>query len=263
MCRDLWCREIIWCMRTVDRSFYVYVLFRLSGVPCYVGKGRKRRLLSHERLVRRGKPHANPHLALIIRNAGGSLPKFKIGESLTERAAFSMERRLIAQIGREVHGGPLVNLTDGGEGFAGGRFSEEGRKRLGVLHRGNTYGCRKHSPAEIANRVAKNTGQKRTPEQRARMSRGQLGNTNCRGYKHTEETKIKMRAAALGRIIPQKLRDINRARLLGKPGFFAGHKHSDETKAKMRKAWTHRTGHKHSAETKKKLRKAALRRARQ
>lgn len=43
--------------------------------------------------------------------AGGNLPAEKIGENLTEAAAFTLERAMIASIGREPLG-PLVNMTD-------------------------------------------------------------------------------------------------------------------------------------------------------
>lgn len=48
----------------------------------------------------------------------------------------------------------------------------------------------------IANRIAKNTGKKRSPEQRANMSAGQVGNTNFKGKSHSAETVAKMSDAA-------------------------------------------------------------------
>lgn len=93
---------------TERRDFYVYLLSRLDGRPCYVGKGHGDRINRHRRWC------VNPHLKHIIRAAGGDLPKLKIRENLTEAEAFAFERMLIASIGREAHGGPLVNQTDGG-----------------------------------------------------------------------------------------------------------------------------------------------------
>lgn len=94
-------------------DFYVYVSFRLDGRPCYVGKGRGNRWLNYKRR----KDH-NPHLWNIIQAAGGRIPTVKIHEGLTESEAFATEVALIAAIGREVDGGPLVNLTGGGDGAA-------------------------------------------------------------------------------------------------------------------------------------------------
>lgn len=100
--------------------FYVYVMFRPNGVPCYVGKGSGRRDGRHEGFSR----HPNAHLRSIIRLAGGSIPCVRVREGLSEDEAFKIERVLIATIGRECNGGPLINQTDGGEGAAGYRHTE-------------------------------------------------------------------------------------------------------------------------------------------
>lgn len=91
-------------------QFYVYIIFRPDGRPCYVGKG-------HGDRWTRTRGLGNPHLARIITKAGDDLPRVKIRDGLTEAEAFEIERALIKAIGREKDGGPLVNLTDGGEGL--------------------------------------------------------------------------------------------------------------------------------------------------
>ena len=103
---------------------YVYIVFRLDGSPCYVGKGRGRRWERHEGRCR------NPHLSNILKAANGRLPKIKFKEDLSEAEAFAVERALIAEIGREANGGPLVNMTDGGEGPTGYIFTVEDRNRV-------------------------------------------------------------------------------------------------------------------------------------
>jgi hypothetical protein len=83
-------------------------------IPCYVGKGKGDRWTRHESR----KIHDNSHLRSIVnqaREAGKELPKIKFAEGLTEQEAFDLEKLLIAVIGREHLGGPLVNLTDGGK----------------------------------------------------------------------------------------------------------------------------------------------------
>jgi hypothetical protein len=108
--------------KNLKADFYVYVIFRPSGVPCYVGKGRGRRWL---------KPRKhNPHLTAILKAAGGDLPRVRVRQSLTEAQAFETEIAFIKAIGREVHGGPLVNMTDGGDGPAGHRHTEETRAKF-------------------------------------------------------------------------------------------------------------------------------------
>lgn len=97
-------------------AFYVYIYFRpWNGTPCYVGKGKGRRWLVHESY---GADHYNEHLARIFAKAGGKLPKVKVRENLTEAEALATEIALIAAIGRGKKG-PLVNMTDGGEGVTG------------------------------------------------------------------------------------------------------------------------------------------------
>ena len=99
-----------------ENAFYVYVHFRpWNGTPCYVGKGKGRRWLVHESY---GADHYNEHLARIFAKAGGRLPKIKVRENLTETEALATEVALIAAIGRGKNG-PLVNMTDGGEGVTG------------------------------------------------------------------------------------------------------------------------------------------------
>lgn len=94
-------------------DFYVYVLFRPNGVPCYIGKGRG------PRWKRLSSGNRNPHVDNIIKSAGGCIPAIKIREGLSEKNALDIERALIAAIGRKDHGGPLVNMTDGGLGYFG------------------------------------------------------------------------------------------------------------------------------------------------
>lgn len=124
-----------------DRRFYVYVIFDLDGIPRYVGKGNGRRWLAHFGTKRK---HPNRRLAALIKRAGDAdLPRLKIREGLTNAEACEVEVNLIAAIGRGKHG-PLLNMTDGGEGFAGYKRSPELAKKAGIAsgnaRRGNKYG---------------------------------------------------------------------------------------------------------------------------
>lgn len=148
------------------RKHYVYVGFRPNGIPCYVGKGKGKRWMFHEK----ARDHYNLHLACIIKKAGGSIPIVIVRKRLTEIEAFETEIALIKAIGRADLGlGPLVNLTDGGDGQF--NLAEESRKKISDSHK-------------AANRPAsfyRNIGAKR------------------KNYSHSEETKSKMSAAATGR----------------------------------------------------------------
>lgn len=121
-------------------SFYVYLLFKADGTPYYVGKGMGRRC--HRTVTDSGGARSNPFKARVFRKVGRLIVE-KIAEFEDESEAFLCERDLIAKLGRYPYG-PLTNLTEGGEGFTGGRHSEEVRGRMGDKRRGV-----KLSPAHV------------------------------------------------------------------------------------------------------------------
>ncbi len=130
-----------------SRVFYVYVLFRPNGTPCYVGKGKD------DRWLRMRRRH-NKHLSGIIKAAGGEIPSVKVRDGLSEHEAFDIEIALIAAIGREANGGPLVNLTDGGVWFDGLSSSARAQLRAIALERAFVTGQVKATEA-LARRAAK------------------------------------------------------------------------------------------------------------
>jgi len=232
----------------MERRFYVYVVFRLDGSPCYVGKGCGYRWKSHL-----AKSHS-VHLANILRQAGGELPIAKIRESLTNDEACVIEVALIAAIGREIDGGPLVNLTPGGEGVPGFRHSENARKTMNASKKGT-----KQSQETIERRRASNTGLKRSAETKERIRAAHTGAKRspewCENIRRSKmgqirsaETRAKIAAASTGRkrtpeVIaktadalrgiprPPEVREKLRAANLGK-------RQSDEAKAKLRAAFS-------------------------
>ena len=185
---------------TSDNCFYVYMLFRLGGAPCYVGKGKGNRYRDHFR------KSANPHLANIIAKSGGELPVAIVGNNITETEAFALERELIACIGREAHGGPLVNCTDGGEGFTGGRHTPETLKRMGAGISAALKGRPKNA-AEIASKPCMQKGVLKSESQKAKMAAARVGRKLSathkanigaahKGMRRPEETRSRMSAAA-------------------------------------------------------------------
>lgn len=111
------------------QDFYVYVLFRHdTGEPFYVGKGKGKR---HKSSLR---DRHNPYKAGVIRKAvndGREIPIVKVAASLNEDTAFAIEVALIAAIGRTPNG-PLVNLTDGGDGTCGHAVPLGAREKLRI-----------------------------------------------------------------------------------------------------------------------------------
>jgi hypothetical protein len=190
-------------------DFYVYVIFRPNGVPCYVGKGRGQRDQFHE-----VKGSHNPHLQAIFKLAGGVLPRIRFREGLTDKAALALEAVVIAAIGREIHGGPLVNQTDGGEGGGGIIRSAETRLKMSKAQRGKKLSTEtrlklsysqklvKHTPEWNAKVGSAHKGKPETPETRAKISAAwtaerkavyaasNVGNAYGLGNKRTPEGQI-------------------------------------------------------------------------
>lgn len=141
-------------------EYYVYVIFRPNGIPCYVGKGKGRRSEHHALFSH------NRHLKNIYSQAGGKLPLVKIREGLTDPEACEIERAFIAAIGREDLGlGPLVNFCDGGEGRSGVIQTEEKRRKLSLALKG-----RKFTEEHLRNMSLSRKGKKRSPESCAKQS---------------------------------------------------------------------------------------------
>lgn len=216
---------------------YVYALLREDGSPFYVGKGHGDRWLAHEANCKPGRSHKD-NIVAGFKARGLTVPKVKVAVSLSNEHANRLERRLIAGLGRTCHGGPLTNLTGGGDGCPD--LSPEAKER----HRRNTGAAqlgKKHSPGRRAILAAALKGKRcsppPTPETTAKrkeslrrawalQSPEQRAARGMAGRKHSDETKAKMRAAALGRVISAGQRAATSAAHLGR-------KHTAETRANM------------------------------
>lgn len=235
---------------SLEPCSYIYVLFRPNdGSPCYVGKGSKTyRPDEHARCARLGK-HSNRHLMNLYKVNDFVLPAVIIRSCLTEAEAFVLEKAMIAAIGKFPHG-PLVNITDGGEGVSGLKPSKETIERI----RKSKIG-KKQSPETIERRSAIMRGKKRSEETRAKMSAAQKEASKHRkssagtanpfyGRSHNDQTREKLREA--NRL--QRERNGGRGICYGRP-------QSEDHKEKLRIA---HTGKVISDAHKEKLRAAAI-----
>lgn len=133
-------------------TFYVYGYFEPDSCePFYIGKGSGNRAFEHLQpyYLNRKTPFANK-LKSLLRN-GFRLEIHFFDSELCESDANDLEHYLIQRFGRRPYG-PLLNLTDGGEGSSEIIWSDETRQKqvdawtderkrqLSERMKGNTYG---------------------------------------------------------------------------------------------------------------------------
>lgn len=114
-------------------KFYIYIYRDPSrdNEPIYVGKGRGKRAWRH--LNRKGRHPFIQRLQFMFKL--GIKPDIEIIYALDEGHAFFMEECCISVIGRKDLGkGPLLNLTNGGEGVS--NPSDVTREKIGAANRG-------------------------------------------------------------------------------------------------------------------------------
>ena len=150
--------------------------------PILVGKGCNDRYIQTEKS--RNRFFSN--VAKKIEQQGHNLKKYviKINEDITDELAFSFEKNYIKIIGRrDLRSGPLLNLTDGGEGSSGYKHTEESKAKM-----------RCHRIKPFSDEFRK--------ERQKRMT----GSNNPMWGKHrTDDVKLKLRLANLGKIIPKEI----------------------------------------------------------
>lgn len=125
-----------------DYYVYVYLDTRKGGIytygdlifdyePFYVGKGRDRRMFFHLYECSGCKSKIRFNRIRSIRKSGMEPVVLKVIDNLLERDALEMEKKIIQLIGRkDLNAGPLINLTDGGEGESGWKWSDEQKQKL-------------------------------------------------------------------------------------------------------------------------------------
>jgi len=249
---------------TPDRAdCYVYVLFRLDGRPFYVGKGRGRRWLYHEieakrRITIKHNAHRHRIVRQILSSGCSEIPKVKIAENLTDQQAMDYEVAFISAIGRGENG-PLVNLTDGGEGISGWKMTDAQREALSKLAK--QRGAPPPLSAEARERIAAARRGKKLgplpPETRQKMSlarRGKkLGPNGGRikeFYKRNPEKAAALSAIRAAGRVGKKLSQAAKDKISASRKGRSQGKHTPEARAKIAAA---KTGLKLSAAVRAKI----------
>lgn len=189
--------------------FYVYMLFRADGTPFYIGKGQGKRIVTSCKPNYSDNHHKNSVIRQTI-DALGSVPYVILHKNLDETDALDYEKALISAVGRHPCG-PLVNMTDGGEGIS--NAAPEIRKKISDALTGNKNSL----------------GMKHTTETRAKLTACKIGNRGPLGLKqsaeHIQKRVDKTRAWAKTEEGRAYLASQNKGRIV-----------SDETRAKIKAA---------------------------
>lgn len=181
-------------------------------------------------------------------------PKVEIAhDCLSNEDAIFWETNYIRMLGRKKYdaGGCLVNITLGGEGLNGFKWSEElkNQKREYFKLNGHPWSGRKHSDESKVKVSKSNTGKIRSQELKNYFSKTRKGSQNSNfNHKWTNEQKEAARARRIGMKLPKSWVDNIAAAQKGKV-------HSEEAKEKMRQS---KLGKPRSIETKDKIRTTIL-----
>jgi hypothetical protein len=216
-------------------NYYIYVLFRKTGLPFYIGKGYGNRWGAHERAARNNKSLNNPRKLRIIRQmfaeGWSEIPKIKLAKDLTPEQACVYEKawiKALGRIGREPNG-LLVNLTDGGDGMSGWVMSTYHREALSARRRNKplSEAQRKVITAMIegnrgkrlsaARRAALMASTRDKPRSEAQLAALAAGRRSVTGKTQTEAHRQKRSAALSGKPKSESHRQKLAAAKRGKP----------------------------------------------
>ena len=178
---------------------YNYGSYHFDYEPFYIGKGKGDRIKVHLREDANSSynPHKVRKIQKIIKETGNNPIIYKLNENLEEQEAHSKEVELIKFIGRnDLKLGPLLNLTDGGEGSSGAIRSPEAIAKAVESRKG-------YKPSEETKRriSESNIGRTITEEQRVNLSEAH------KGIKHSEETKKRLKELSTGRKHTKEAKD--------------------------------------------------------
>jgi hypothetical protein len=195
----------------MKKHHYVYALMDpRSQKVFYIGKGVRYRAWVH--LRENVRTNHNPFLYRRIESIrrDGFEPEVRIlCRHDTHESAISQEIELIALYGKASQGGILTNLTDGGQGTPGYRYTPEQRSAVQERMIGT-----KQSTETRRKRSVKLTGISRSAETRRLMSESKKGAQNAmfgketwmKGKTHCDESKRKIKSARAKQTISDETR---------------------------------------------------------
>jgi len=180
----------------------------------------------------------NPYWNNIVNKYGYTVKI--VAENLSWKVACKLEIHLIKKYGRKDLGlGKLVNMTNGGDGSIGAKWSKESRIKLSKLNLGRTLSKETKEKLRIAN-----TGKIRSEQTKLNISKAHIGNINSpetrakisksnTGKICREETKIKISSSNFGKTRTEEFKENYRGN--NNPNF--GKKMSQEAKEKAKETW--------------------------
>lgn len=238
-------------MEDEDRKYYVYIYldprkpgdyvygdYKFKNEPFYVGKGKNKRYKEHLTDARSMKKDGTytyiDHRCSKIRKIKEETDKDpiikKIKTNLSEDLSFQLEIGLIKLIGRDdLNNGPLVNKTDGGEGFSGYVPTEEQIEANRIRNTGENH---------------PNWGKCISEETKKKISEAHMG------MQFSEEHLKNLSLSHMGKPQSEETRRKRGESLRGENHHFYGKTFSDEHKKKLSIT---QTGKKLSEETKRKI----------
>jgi len=110
---------------------FIYNKLKFNYEPFYIGKGCGKRIDFHLYESASTKSKIRFNKIKSIRKSNVEPIVYKLYENLTEEDSLRIEKETIQLIGRkDLNNGPLINLTDGGEGESGRKLTDKQKKKL-------------------------------------------------------------------------------------------------------------------------------------